>query len=139
MHPSPPVPHRAIRLAWLLTLLIGVAIGLATLTPPVPAPPGLPHLDKLVHLLGFFALVLPLATVLPRRSAVLAAVGLAAAYGGAIELIQPRVGRGAEWLDFWADLAGALAGAALGRWLHRRIWRARDFPAGKSPLEINDL
>jgi VanZ family protein len=118
MTPRPDPAGRHQRLAIALTLVIALAIGFGTLAPDTGSAPRVPHLDKLLHFLAFLGLVLPLATVLPRRSAVIGTVVLAVAYGGAIELIQPRFGRGAEWLDFWADLAGAAAGAALGRWLH---------------------
>lgn len=112
-----------LRLAVALTLLLAVAIAVATLIPNAGRSPPFPYLDKIQHFLAFLVLVLPLATVLRGRAAVAALVVLATAYGGAIELIQPRFGRGAEWFDFWADLAGALAGAALGRWLHPRLTR----------------
>lgn len=78
-----------------------------------------------MHFLGFFGIVLPVAVALPRR--VWIAVLLAAIYGGAIELIQPSVGRGAEWGDFAANVAGATTAALLGRWLSPRLadWLSR--------------
>lgn len=123
--PATPVPPAAwhLRLALALTLLLAVAIAVATLVPNDGRSPPFPYLDKIQHFVAFGLLVLPLATVLRGRAAVAVVVALAVAYGGAIELIQPRFGRGAEWFDFWADLAGALAGAALGRWLHPRLTR----------------
>lgn len=65
--------------------------------------------------------MLPLAAVLSGRGARLTLALLAAAYGGAIELIQPRFGRDAAWADFVADVAGVAAGAARGRWLGLRL------------------
>lgn len=113
------------------TAVIGVAIGVLTLA-PLPAilmiiPTGfdkLDHLlitivltvpagsDKLGHMLVFAGLTVPLATVNPRL--VLPLVPAAIAYGGMIEILQPLVGRNAEWADFAANIAGALAGAGLG-------------------------
>jgi VanZ family protein len=45
-----------------------------------------------------------------------------AAYGGAIELVQPMVGRGRELADWLADLAGIGLGALVGVAL-RRVWQ----------------
>jgi len=39
---------------------------------------------------------------------------IALLFGGAIELIQPYLGRGGELADFAADAAGIVFGAALG-------------------------
>jgi len=117
-----------IRLSVGLSILIGLAIAVATLMPPHTLPKA-PGGDKLHHFLAFAALVLPVASVRPRWC--LWAVPLAVAYGGAIELIQPFVGRRGEWEDVLANTAGALAGAALGALLHfwplrplRRLWQA---------------
>ena len=113
-----------IRLSVGLSLLIGLAIALLTLTPAESLPEA-PGGDKLHHFLAFAVLVLPVASVRPRWG--LWAVPLAIAYGGAIELIQPHVGRHGEWADFWANSAGALAGWAIGAVLHvwplRPLWR----------------
>ncbi len=48
-----------------------------------------------------------------------------AATGGLIELIQPAIGRGAEWVDLLNDTLGAIAGLALAAALScRRRWAA---------------
>jgi VanZ family protein len=117
--PAPTAPW--IRYGRLATLAVAVLTLALTLTPgnyQVQAPVGT---DKLYHFVAFFALVLPVAVTEPRRW--LLAVCLAAAFGGAIEVIQPHVGRQAEWGDFFANAAGAMAGGALGRWLHPRVFR----------------
>lgn len=93
-----------------LTLAVAVVIGVGTLTPMPDA--GIPGSDKTHHIIGFFALSLPLAYARPRLApwVVLGAI----AYGGAIELIQPHVGRSGEVLDLLADAVGSVAGAAAG-------------------------
>jgi len=99
--------------------MIAIAIATLTLT-PVPTPVLMTGgIDKFYHVLAFAALILPLIVTDSRRW--FWAVPLAIAYGGAIELIQPTVGRTAEWLDFGADITGVLAGAALAELFHDRI------------------
>lgn len=106
-------------MARLLTLILAVAIAVLTLMPHPPGPPGVPGMDKLVHLLAFAALVAPLAWRYPRYWAAVAFAALA--YGGLIELVQPHVGRSAEWADVLADALGAFGGA----WLAARLGRVR--------------
>jgi len=124
-----------IRLSIGLSLMVATAIGWLTLMPAenLPVAPGS---DKLHHFLGFAALILPIAAVRPRMC--LWTVPLAVAYGGAIELIQPHVGREGEWGDFLANAAGALGGALAGVLLHfwplrplARAWRHRQ--AARNP------
>lgn len=94
-------------------------LAYATLSPvamPVTAVSGL---DKVAHFIGFAVLIFPVILTNPRRW--LWAVPLAIGFGGAIELVQPLVGRSAEWLDWGADISGVLAGAALAELLHDRI------------------
>jgi len=102
------------------TLALAALIGFLTLTPIQN--PGVPGTDKVHHLIGFAALALPLSFSRPHLApwVILAT----AAYGGAIEIIQPLVGRNRELLDFVSDAAGAViggaAGVSLGR-LRRRL------------------
>ena len=105
-----------------LGLVIALAVAVLTLTPMPVVGPSFSGIDKVYHFLAFAALIFPLIVTDSRRWTW--AVPLAAAFGGAIELIQPSVGRSAEWLDFGADLSGILAGAALAEILHDRL-RAR--------------
>lgn len=72
--------------------------------------------DKLQHIAAFFALTLPVACYRPRW--LLWMVPLAAAFGGAIELLQPFVGRSRDLADWYADLKGIGAAAVLGSLLH---------------------
>ena len=105
-----------------LTLLWAAFIAYGTLT-PMPALPGPPRSDLIVHFAIFAILVLPTATALPRRTFVM--VLIAIAFGGAIELIQPHVGRSSDLLDFLADTAGAFAGWGGGLILRKIVRVAR--------------
>ena len=117
---DPSTPPLALVLAGrFCALLLAGIIGYATLTPLVAPLPDVPQSDKLLHFLAFAALVLPLAASDPRNWAW--ALGLAVAYGGVIELIQPHVNRQAEWGDVLANALGAALGVILGRALHRPL------------------
>ena len=78
--------------------------------------------DKLDHLVGFAALLLPAALLY--RHALYWLLPCAIAFGGIIEIIQPYVNRNGEWGDFWADAIGALLGVSIGLLL-RYIFRER--------------
>lgn len=107
---------RLVRWGLGLSALAVVVVTVTLLMPGGSGPARIPGLDKLLHFLAFAGLVLPVAATAPRHA--WTAAVLATAYGGAMELIQPSFGRGAEWADLLADGLGALAGAMLGRWLH---------------------
>ncbi|MGE0030107.1 MAG: VanZ family protein [Steroidobacteraceae bacterium] len=65
------------------------------------------------------------------------AVALAAtiAIGGLVELIQPAIGRGGEWVDLLNDTLGAIAGLALAAALSsRRRWAALIFVVAAAPV-----
>jgi hypothetical protein len=112
--------HRLFLVALVLTLFLGSLIAVLTLAPVSAA--SVPGSDKLHHVLGFAALSFPLPFARPKLA--LPIVLGVATYGGMIELIQPYVGRQAEWGDFLADVAGAIMGASLGalcgRWFSRK-------------------
>lgn len=116
--PSPSSPGNQTKfwIAVLATAGIAVAIGYTTLM-PMPALPGPPGNDKVAHILAFALLTLPLSLVAPRS--LLWLMPLALVFGGAIEMIQPYVGRDRELADLIADGIGILAGAAVGRGLAR--------------------
>lgn len=101
-----------------LTLLIALAITALTLTPSGASGQGVPGVDKLAHFLAFAVLAMPMAYArrLPLWQIVLAGV----AYGGLIELIQPHVGRSAEWGDLLADGLGVVSGALVAAMMARR-------------------
>ena len=73
-----------------LTLVIALAIAALTLTPPGAPQPGMPGFDKLVHMLAFAVLAMPMAYA--RRLAVWQVVLASLAFGGMIEL----AGRGSR-------------------------------------------
>lgn len=102
--------NRAALYGFLATLGIAAVIGALTLS-PVPSL-GAPGSDKLHHVLAFAALAIPLPVVRPRLAPWIF-LGVVT-YGGLIELIQPNVGRHAEWADLFADAGGALLGASVG-------------------------
>ena len=76
-----------------------------------------------MHVLCFALLVLPVVRAEPRRWMLYA--GLAVAYGAAIEIVQPFVGRQAEWLDLGADSVAVMLGILLAR-LSRIVLPAND-------------
>nr|WP_232897399.1 hypothetical protein [Pontibaca salina] len=89
---------------------------------PISGPSGVPGSDKTHHMLAFAALTLPCAALYPK--ALPKTVFAAVLYGGAIEIIQPSVGRSGELADFIADLVGIGLGVALGLLFHRAVLRA---------------
>ena len=77
--------------------------------------------DKLYHFIAFTALVFPCALLFARTLKWVLPAALL--FGGAIELIQPYVGRGGELADFVADALGVVIGAALGLTLRAIVMR----------------
>lgn len=112
------------RLGLILSLAAALVIGVVTLSPLPPEVQAVPGGDKLHHLVAFALLAFPAVATRPARWLPVLLLGVA--YGGAIELIQPHVGRFAEWGDFAADAAGAALGTALGAWIAPRLRRGRE-------------
>lgn len=108
------------RLALWLSAILAAVIAVATLTPAPHMPEGPPGSDKLHHFVAFAALVFPAIAAAPRRLLWLAP--LAVGYGGAIEVIQPHVGREGEWGDFVANTIGVMIGTGAGLVAHRTLW-----------------
>lgn len=103
---------------WLLSAMCLAAVLYLTLAPkPLPDTEisFWEHSDKIVHAIMFGGLCFCLGldiwrgrrSPLPSRLILATAVGL---FGGLIELVQDamHMGRGGDWADFAADLAGAL-------------------------------
>ena len=95
----------------------GTALGIAlliawgTLTPLSVPQTSVGHLDKIFHVMAFGALAMALCLGFPKR-ALWVVVGVIA-YGALIEVVQPHVGRSAEWADLLADALGAILGVVL--------------------------
>ncbi len=116
----PNAPRRHILLALTLTVLVFALLTLALLWPKPPRPPAPLPWDKAWHAVGFFALVMPLASVLQHTH--FGSLFLAAAlYGAVTEALQPHFGRSAEWGDLVANWLGAAMGIGAGAWLQRRF------------------
>lgn len=109
------------RNAAVLTIALAIVVGIATLTPSQTMPSA-PGSDKLHHFVAFAVLAFPMSYARPRIA--IWVVMAATAYGGAIEVIQPSVGRYGDVSDAAANAAGAACGAVLGCAVHRlRAWK----------------
>jgi VanZ family protein len=100
--------------SWLaITLGLVAAIIVLSLGPVPPTPlDEVREGDKLKHLAAYGALAFP--AVLARARGLGLWLAGFAALGGAIELIQPAVGRTAAWGDVLANLAGLTLGTLAG-------------------------
>lgn len=106
---------QAITVVFVLMILAGTLL-------PANELPKVETGDKAIHLIAFAILALPLNMVVRQRWLLLNLTFIV--FGGAIEIIQPFVGRHGEWLDFGADTLGVLAGAIAASGL--RILTSRD-------------
>ena len=107
-------------IAKIITGFVVVAILLGTLF-PVTQLPAVDSGDKAADLIAFALLALPLNLAgHPRWLSVNTGFVL---FGGAIEFIQPFVGRHGELLDLGADMIGVVVGLLMARGLHFLIGR----------------
>jgi VanZ family protein len=136
MDPKPSATHPAgsPALAWLLAALYCLLIFLQSAFPTPGDLPGIPGMDKLVHLLVYLLLgllfarayALSLPRILPLRWLFILAWLSTALYGASDEVHQAFVAaRSADPFDWLADAAGGALGAAL--YLRLR-WRWRRAP-----------
>ena len=94
------------------TIIIAIAIGLATLT-PVEKLPTVSGSDKAYHLISFAILTLPIAIIRPNAMWII--LSLTIAFGGAIEPLQPLVKRNCGMADFLANAGGPVGGVLVAR------------------------
>lgn len=107
--------------AWApLTLSIVAAVTVLSLLPRPELQAAAPGGDKLHHLIAYAAAAFPAALARPRGWAWLLA-GVAA-WSGAIELVQPHVGRTAHLGDLVANVAGLGLGALAAAAARRCAW-----------------
>lgn len=96
---------------WLFISVITLsAITVLSLYPVASLPP-VPGSDKTHHLIGYAALIFPLALKQPKHWPSIAVFFFV--WSGIIELIQPHVNRYGEWLDLAANGAGLVIGILL--------------------------
>lgn len=118
------------QIKWLGFVISGaLAVLCATvLLSPVSGLPGTQviGLDKAVHFVLFFGLVVPALSFAPR--AWVWVVPLAIGYGILIEIIQPYFGRGRELGDMVANSLGAVAAVPVSRWVYQRWLKAWQTP-----------
>ncbi len=117
-----PCPRQSRIIAHALTTLLALIIAALTLVPTVQPPGNFQYQDKVYHLIAFAGLLLPSATLYPR--ALRWTVPFALALGGAIEIIQPSIGRSGDMADFAADALGVGVGILIGVGAHS-WWRLR--------------
>ena len=103
---------RGASIAFALTLVLAVILGTGAFWPGSAKMPGPETNDKFMHYISFAVLMLPAAIFVPRKLIWLAPLALA--YGLAIELVQPLVGREREALDLVADAIGIACGCLAG-------------------------
>jgi len=122
-------PFRRPRLWLALWLAMVATVAALSLLPADDLPPiALPHIDKLEHLLGYFALsagaVMLFATRRAQAEAALGLIGL----GVAIELAQAALTatRSADGFDALANTLGVLLGQRLAPTPLARLWLGVD-------------
>lgn len=105
-----------------LVIVLLIVIGLSLNPRPEAVLGPLSVYDKAGHFAAYVVLAFFAFRASDRRGvlALAAVVFACAALGGAIEIIQPSVGRHRDILDFLVDLGGAMTGAGLSFLLRRR-------------------
>jgi hypothetical protein len=98
-----------------LTAMIAILIGYLTLT-KIDVPPALAGSDKWHHVIAFAALTFPISVLRPMWLWLAAPAFIA--FGGAIEIIQPYVGRDCDILDWRADIVGVILVCVVGGAIH---------------------
>ena len=95
-----------------LTVIMTIILSFTMLWPLERPLPMIGGADRVVHFITFAALVFPLART--GRFGLLPLFISASAFGGTLELIQPRFNRGADINDWLMDIMGVIFGIACG-------------------------
>jgi VanZ family protein len=90
-----------------------LVLALSLVPRPVPVPGRFPWADKVAHAVAYIGLAFFAVCAVDRRGALPFTLVLAAClvFGGAIEALQPLVGRSRDIGDLIADAAGAAIGS----------------------------
>ncbi|NJB67417.1 VanZ family protein [Desulfobaculum xiamenense] len=106
-----------------------------SLTPNMPQPVDIKHIDLVEHLLAYTWLaLLPMRAFRTRQAAIVAA-GSMVFLGAGIEIAQHFVpGR----FTSWADMAANTAGVVLGVWIGERIKEREYFRTLRQALGVKD-
>lgn len=102
----------------IITIVVLVLITLGSLF-PVEHLPAAPGSDKTHHLIGYCALMLPIAMRRPKYWLAFALFFIV--WSGLIELIQPYVNRYGEWLDMLANACGIVIAIIISQILRYTI------------------
>jgi len=110
------LPSWLVRLSIIATLITLAVISVASLSPVGSAgDPGSwdksMYVDKSMHVFAYLLAILPLAAVPSRQRFKIALLALV--WSGAIELLQPLVGRSASSSDLMANAVGIFVGLSI--------------------------
>ena len=105
-------------IAFSILLFLAVAIAFVTLLPTGQLR-SMHGNDKFFHFFAFALMAPPLLFI--TRTKVLKVAAVAILYGGAIELIQPILGRNAEVMDLVADIVGVIFAVIVALFWQRRV------------------
>ena len=86
----------------------------------------IPHIDKIAHFMMFFSItslgsMIILKKYNNRMRFIIINFIASVSLGGLIEIIQPYFGRGADFIDFYADVLGAIVGVIMYKFIYFKI------------------
>lgn len=99
------------RLGLVLAALIALLLALTAFLPSELVARYVSEDGKVEHALGLTLVALLVTASYPRAWALVLGLGVLAS--GVVELVQPIFGRGAQWSDFAADVAGLVIGIGV--------------------------
>jgi hypothetical protein len=97
----------------ILAAVIAILLGLAAVLPAELVAAYVSDDGQVQHALGLTMISLLVTVSYPRAWAWVLILGTIAS--GAVELVQPVFGRGGQWTDLAADMAGLAIGVGAGR------------------------